>query len=78
MLPGLFGDVAKIGALHRRVGAHTLRASGREHTPFGQDLLNIKDQMRAFTIVVQLLGLFSVVLMGVSAWFTWGKKSKVS
>ncbi|MGZ4987799.1 MAG: lipopolysaccharide biosynthesis protein [Limisphaerales bacterium] len=34
------------------------------------------EQMQAFTTVVQLLGVFSLVLVVVCAWFTWGPSRK--
>ncbi len=35
-------------------------------------LLQMPEQMQAFSMVVKLLGLFSLALMVVCAWFTWG------
>jgi O-antigen/teichoic acid export membrane protein len=38
----------------------------------GDQLRHMNDQMHAFTTVVQLLGAFSLALLIVCAWFTWG------
>lgn len=38
----------------------------------GNHLVHLSDQMQAFTMVVQLLGVFSLVLFAVCSWFTWG------
>lgn len=42
----------------------------------GGRLSQVHNQMQAFTTVVQLMGLFSVVLLVVSVWFTWGPSRK--
>lgn len=42
----------------------------------GNRLLQMPDHMQAFTTVAQLLGVFSLVLLLVCAWFTWGASRK--
>ncbi|MDB6058405.1 MAG: hypothetical protein JWO95_2249, partial [Verrucomicrobiales bacterium] len=42
----------------------------------GNRLLQLPEQMQAFTMVVQLLGAFSFALLVVCAWFTWGDSRK--
>lgn len=42
----------------------------------GDRLLQLPEQMQAFTMVVQLLGAFSFALLIVCAWFTWGDSRK--
>lgn len=34
------------------------------------------DQMAAFKAVVQTIGIFSLALLAVAAWFTWGARSR--
>jgi O-antigen/teichoic acid export membrane protein len=42
----------------------------------GNQLLQTADQMHAFTVVVQLLGAFSLLLLLVAGWFTWGRAAR--
>jgi hypothetical protein len=37
---------------------------------------NLADTQAGFRMMIQTLGIFNLIMFGVCAWFTWGKKSE--
>jgi hypothetical protein len=44
----------------------------------GQHAGSLTDTISGFRMMIQTLGVFNLLLLGVCAWFTWGKKSPKS